>query len=105
MFRQLKQTKKATPVRRRIGVLRKYEEGREYWQDTGESSLEDTTGKDDALANSQDGPSKSVDVVATSTEERCDEQTERPEVIVIEDSDDEESLVGGCLSYRSPLTG
>lgn len=105
MFRQLKQTNKAMPVRRRIGVLRRYEEGREDWHDdTGEVRLEDTiVEKDNAQAPSQGGPSGTA-AGLSETEERGGERTEGPEVIVIEDSDDEESEVGECLSAPSSLT-
>ena len=98
MFRQLKQTKKSMPVRRRVGVLRKYEEGREYWHgDAGEFPFEDTTEKDGVQEVSQGSPASTLDAVTPSTEEK-DEQPANPEVIVIDDSEDEESHVGECSS-------
>lgn len=109
MFRQLKQTKKATPVRRRIGVLRRYEEGREYWHnDTGAVHLEVTMEEGDSIeAISQGGSSGRRAIVDTAAsqnepEEEGAERDEGPEVIVIEDSNDEQSAVGECLS--SPLS-
>ncbi|TFY58321.1 hypothetical protein EVJ58_g6488 [Rhodofomes roseus] len=103
----LKQSKKTVPVRRRIGVLRRYEEDHEWYSDEQlqggtvgfrETSTEGVMGKSEEACGTAygEGTTQVGHAGAGGREGRSDSDVEggvpatQPEIIVIDDDEDEE---------------
>ncbi|KAH9914801.1 uncharacterized protein B0H18DRAFT_1043996 [Fomitopsis serialis] len=111
MFHHLKQTKQTVPIRRRIGVLRRYEEGREWiWDDgsvvkgTGEAGIEDMMGEWEEIQQEAYGEGETQGIsgrpdCSDREEHTGGERSMQPEIIVIDDDDEEETH----STYSGPL--